>query len=78
MSEEWDTWPPRVGQHVWVKPLGVGADIVELLPLDQVLVELHPTVGELYVAGETRRRYALEDLRPEYPHCVPEWQGTFD
>jgi hypothetical protein len=77
MSEERDTWPPHVGQRVWIKSTGEAADALELLPDGWVKVERYPLIGKVFLSDLVEMRL-LDDLRPEYPHLVPEWQGTLD
>jgi hypothetical protein len=87
MNVERDTWPPRVGQGVWIKPTDEAAVVLELLPDGWVKVEPYPMVRSAH--HSTRARPAdylrdlaevrqLDELRPEFPHLVPEWQGTLD
>jgi hypothetical protein len=76
MREARDTWPPRIGQRVWVVGLEQAADVLELLPDEYTVIEVQPTIGRVEPSANQRRVVSLGELRPEYPHLVPEWPGT--
>ena len=81
MSEERDTWPPRIGQSVWIKPEPGLGTVLELLPGDRVAVRRTLSTGtvtpgtEEFVVGGLEE-WALDELRPKDPHLVPEWRRT--
>jgi hypothetical protein len=84
MSEDRDTWPPQVGQRVLIKPTGVVGTVIELLTDDRVAVSPELEAGTFFATvrytnmDEIREEWALNDLRPEYPHLVSEWRGTLE
>ena len=78
MNEERDTWPPQIGQRVWVRPTGTGARVLEVRSDGTVVVELDLEVDRTVNIEELREEWTLDDLRPEYPHRVPEWKGPLE
>jgi hypothetical protein len=74
MESERDTWPPRNGQRVRVRPTGSEAVVMELLAGGWVAVRRALMPGRTEFEDDLFEEWSLTEFEPEHPHRVPEYQ----